>query len=226
MEKDLTRQLYIEPNHLEIAKSNPWSRVGGSLADGFIELVVLGILISLFFTISNTGTIEDIAKYATTLIVIYQVISLFLNLIVPVLTKGQTLGKMAARTRIISFDGNTGNIIIYLVRQSFFTVIALLAQIEAISTPVSFALFIVYIICFVLLFGDSHGRTLQDRFARTMVVDDKVWQEYRERAFYEIDNPELFIKENEEVNDDYIETSPKEDEESINESINNEEEIL
>ena len=225
MKVDFKRPLDIDPSHLEVAKPNPWSRVGGKLVDNFIESTIAGVLLALFVIIIHNTTTTNIDDYATVILVVYQVISLFLNLIVPVLTKGQTIGKMAAKTRVVSYDGNVANIIIYLVRQSFFTVIALLIQVNAISTIALVAYGIVYVICTIQLFADNAGRTLQDRFARTMVVDNLIWKQYREKAFFEMDHPELFVDAEEEVNDESVETTTKEADEALDESINKEEEI-
>ena len=128
-------------------------------------------------------------------LIIYSIIAFFLNLIVTVITKGQTIGKLALKTRIISLDGNIGNLIIYLVRQSFYTILSLLSQIAILATAMSSITFAVNIACFVQIFADSHGRTLQDMFAKTIVVNDSIYQEFRRRRFYEIDHPEEFVFE-------------------------------
>ena len=226
MEDKLIRPLLIPKENLVICKADPGTRIWGKLVDTAIDAALLVVLIMIFINQNSISALNQSSNTFTILIVVYQVISLFLNLIVPVLTKGQTLGKMAAKTRMIHIDGNAGNIIIYLVRQSFFTVIALLGQIDGLANVVQGVLIIIYIILIIGIFSDEHGRTLQDKFAKTIVVNDNIYKTYREKAFHEIDHPLPILNESNDEERQEGETTPLEVQETFNQSINKEEEII
>ncbi len=226
MEDNLTRSLKIPQKNLVVCKAEPWSRIWGKIIDSLIESGFLVIIILIIFDLIKETSLNESTRIITILFVIYQVFSLFLNLIVPTITKGQTLGKMAMKTRIIHVDGDAANIIIYLIRQSFFTVIALVGQIDVLSELANGALFIIYIICVIGIFSDEHGRTLQDKFAKTIVVNDNTYKTYREKAFHEIDHPMPEFVESNQDETLYNETSITDEEETLNQSITTEEEII
>lgn len=196
--KNVSRQLNIPIENIQICKSAPGKRILAKIFDGFIETAILIVLVLSFVKVFEINKITDIITLNKELILfatIYQIIILILNLIIPVVLEGRTIGKLITNIRIIHIDGNVGNIIIYLVRQSFFTVIALLGQIQVLANLSRGILIIIYIICFIEIFSNEYGRTIQDRFARTMVVDNAIWLKYREKAFYEMDHPTPFLEE-------------------------------
>ncbi len=213
MQKDqILRPLNQTLYELQISKSSPWQRIGGSLLDGVIEIILAVIFVSIFLT----GNLS--VQSAQKLIVVNQVISLFLNLVIPMFTRGQTLGKMAAGTRIISVNGNVGNVVLFLVRGAFFSVLSLIGSIEGMQLFISLVTLIIIIICVIQLFADDNTRTLQDRFARTIVVDDSTWQYYRGKKFHKIDHPERYELEKEQQDKHYY------DENEETEDSNSEEE--
>jgi len=226
MEDKLTRPLNIPKIDLIVCKVPSGSRIIAKLIDTGIDAILLIALVSIFLNRININNLNESANILTILLVIYQVISLFLNLIVPVLTKGQTLGKMAMSIRIIHMDGNPGNIIVYLIRQSFFTVIALIGQINGLENIVQGVLIIIYLILLIGISTDEYGRTIQDKFARTMVVNDEAYKKYREKAFEEIDHPTPLFDESNSEETLEGETMPDEGHKTFNQSINDEEEIL
>lgn len=207
----LERELPITLEELKVCKSSPGSRIGGAILDFIIEFAIMFTIVFIFMIITYNANPDAIMDHLITFTIMYQVISFFLNLVIPMMTKGQTIGKRAAGTRIIGIDGNIGNLVLYLVRTLFYTLIGLIGQIPALYEFASFVSFIILAICFVMLFSDEHGRTLQDRFARTIVVNDRIYKAFRERRFHEIDYP-----------NDFMEV----DEQSPNQSIEHEEDFI
>lgn len=219
MEDKLTRKLNINKEDLKIVKAQPSSRVFAKMLDGFIEVAFLVILVIIFIDSFNINDVESNSTLLTVIIIVSQVFSLCINLIIPTLTKGQTIGKMALKIRIIHIDGNQANILIYLVRQSFFSIIALLGQITFLMEIANGILLIIYFICFVGLLTEELGRTLQDYFAKTIVVDDQNYKTYRKKRFHEIDNPLPVFDESSILESDKQDNAPIIEKDTINQSI-------
>lgn len=194
MKEQLNRKLPITYDELVVCKSNAKKRIGAKVIDVFIEIIIVVLLLVVMYLQSTYNIHEEMLNNIPTYFTIYAITTFFLNLIVPVLTQGQTIGKLLVHTRIISIDGNMANLVIYLVRQSFFTVLAVLGQITILTEAMNTITLVVYFACFVQIFAESHGRTLQDMFAKTIVVDDGIYLEFRRRRFYELDHPLEFIQ--------------------------------
>jgi uncharacterized RDD family membrane protein YckC len=86
--------------------------------------------------------------------------------VVPVFLRGQTLGKVVTRTRIVTVDGEaTPGLRAALLR--WVPVVAVLAVGSAISTGLTL---VVIAALYLSALADPGGRTLLDRLARTRVV--------------------------------------------------------
>ena len=81
-----------------------WARLGGSLVDGIILLVpVLGIMFPLGYwerAMSDSLTYSDQTSFTLLYLVLYLVINGY-----TLSTRGQSIGKIVAGTRIVSYSG-------------------------------------------------------------------------------------------------------------------------
>ncbi len=138
-----------------------WKRVGGVLIDGMISLVILvpimlatGVLQRSFK--GQKMTIGEQLGFAAAGWVLFLAINGYL-----LFHKGQTIGKLAVKTKIVDLDGNV---------PSFGKLLLLRYFILGVVAQIPFIQFMVGLVDAVFIFGKER-RCLHDYMAGTRVVN-------------------------------------------------------
>jgi len=156
---------YVQMNTNELLniKAEPIQRIGAGIVD---SIIYAALLVILFFTIDRM----DVSNFDVTLIICIFVLIAFLNIGVPLITKGKTLGKIFVGIKIVKTDSWDGNLTTFSVRYSYDLALSIISVIPYVGKVVAG---ILSIISLIMLFTDEHSQTLQDKVAKTYVVDEE-----------------------------------------------------
>ena len=160
----MVSELYVKLNskQLQKAKSDPLQRIYAKIVDAIIFLP------SFVISIMVISPEED---NIVVLFIINLILIFIFNVIIPFKTEGQTLGKSFVGLRIIKSNSTKCEFKTYLLRYSYTLVIALIAMVTLIGRPIAG---LISLISLILLFTDDHSQTLQDKYAKTYVVNDEL----------------------------------------------------
>lgn len=108
------------------------------------------------------------------------VVYLVFDFVIPVWTKGQTIGRKILNLRVIQDDFTKANWKNFLKRSTIFIVIAFIAFVAEWTTVAYIIWLIVFVLSIVLLYNDSRRKTVHDYVGSTVIVYDKKYQESAE----------------------------------------------
>ena len=108
------------------------------------------------------------------------IIYLIFDLVIPVCTKGQTIGRSILHLRLIKDDFTQANWKNYTMRSLIFIQLALFAFVFKWTTIAYIEWVLIFIISIILLYNDARRKTVHDYVGKTVVVYDKKFQESAE----------------------------------------------
>lgn len=115
------------------------------------------------------------------LLFLYRVfIYMIFDFIIPVCTKGQTIGRVLFKLRLVNDDFSLGSWKNYLRRTSIFIIIAFIAFVLELTTFAYILWMTVFVMSIILLYNDARRKTVHDYVGKTVVVYDKQFQESAE----------------------------------------------
>jgi uncharacterized RDD family membrane protein YckC len=108
-----------------------------------------------------------------------------MQFLLPLLTKGKTLGKACLHLRIINDYGGYASGGQLFFRSTVYTVIPFIELIPVIGQFVSLGMFIFWIISLVYIFKDDLNQSLQDKMAEVVVIDEYETTQHQNRKYEE-----------------------------------------
>ncbi|HHU81289.1 MAG TPA: RDD family protein [Acholeplasmataceae bacterium] len=180
------------PTNLESMTAKAGARIAASIVDMIVRFIVtipLGIIIAPAIIeymneymdqvmSGNLVTLDFafLAKYQLLIMLYTLVVSLVIQYLIPVLTKGRTIGKMALGLRIISDEGEYASPSKLFIRSTIYVVAPLLQYVPIIGDWLSTIITIVWVVSFIFLFTDQKHQTVHDKYSRCLVVYDNLYQ--------------------------------------------------
>jgi uncharacterized RDD family membrane protein YckC len=138
-------------------------RAIGRALDMFIVFTLSLLALAPFFEEGEDG---DTTNTAPVVFVIAVLLAVVAYEVVPTVLRGQTLGKIATRTRVVTAaDGSRPSLRAALIR--WVPVVVVLAFVAAISTGLTL---VVIAAIYLSALADPGGRTILDKLAGTRVV--------------------------------------------------------
>jgi uncharacterized RDD family membrane protein YckC len=159
MERD---QMLAHPNYRYIS----------TVLDGFIIMVLLMPLMFLSRFIDSETLLFLVTKFLYT-----SVVYLIVDVVVPICTKGQTIGRYMFNLRVVKQDFTLASWKEFSIRASIFIIIGFLSQVLLLTTVSYIIWMIIFIISIYLIYTDKLRQTVHDKFAKTVVVFDKEFKE-------------------------------------------------
>jgi len=153
-------------------------RITARLLDIVIDVIILLPLIIWVFNQKETD-LSNLSKLTTQVILVYStIVNLTLEFIIPVLTKGKTLGKAALGLRMISDNGNNASMSRLFIRSLIYTFIPVIQELLSFGNLIGFIMFIVFIISLIFIFTDPYHQAVHDKLGKIYVVKDDLYQSY------------------------------------------------
>jgi len=108
------------------------------------------------------------------------IVYLIFDFMIPVCTKGQTIGRSILHLRLIKDDFSLATWKNYLMRSLIFIQIALFAFVFELTTIAYIEWIVIFVISIILLYNDARRKTVHDYLGKTVVVYDKQFKESAE----------------------------------------------
>lgn len=150
-------------------------RVGANFLDEifYILLILAVIIVPVIFDISP----EKSGASLVVQILSYTFLALY-YLVIPIYTKGQTLGKKILHHRIIHRNGRYASLIQILFRNMIYIIIIGVGIFNTALSEVFSTVF--WIASLVLVVNGVFKQALHDKYSHTIVVYDVLYSKYRE----------------------------------------------
>jgi uncharacterized RDD family membrane protein YckC len=161
------------------------ARIGASLIDMIISIIAAIPLIiwlvnrkNYAVKIADLANIQSIGASMIVVTLIYTFICNFIfQFVIPVKTKGQTLGKKAVGIRAVSEYGYYLDTEKLFLRSIVYTIIPFVEEIPGIGGLISFLMLIFWLVSLVLIFVEPN-QALHDKMAECYVVEDDRYQAF------------------------------------------------
>ncbi len=139
-----------------------------------IDAIVIAIIILPMFIYSRVAEItEDKMFYFSIAFFLYKLfIYLLVDYLIPLITKGKTIGRYFMGLRLVKRNGDYANSANYLRRTSIFILVALLSDILYLPTIAYILWCAVFVVTIYLIYNDDYRMTVHDKVANTMVIKD------------------------------------------------------
>ena len=153
--------LWAQPGDLEPLKAERFQRWAGAFVDNLVPAVLAVPMLFLAPFLGDSEAVTDLAivGYAMG----YLLVSVVNWVLIP--TRGQTLGKMAVGTRIVTDTGGPVDFVKGVVVRSW------------LFTFVNAMVGILSLVDVLFIFGEDK-QCLHDKVAKTIVVDARAWNPY------------------------------------------------
>lgn len=109
------------------------------------------------------------------------IISIIFELVIPILTRGKTIGKALMGLRMVSNNGKYASIWKLFVRSLMYTAIPLLESLPVVGTFIDISMFIIYIISLVLIFTHYCHQAVHDMISSIYVVEDNKYKLFKKQ---------------------------------------------
>ncbi len=158
---------WADPNDLELLKADRFQRWLGAFVDGIIPAIGMVPLFMGFAILGGESLLDDPDALEGAIYIAYFVALIPLTFVnwYLIVTRGQTLGKMAVGTRIVTEEGGPVDFVKGVILRSW-----VLAIVNAFCG-------IAALIDVVLIFGDAR-QCGHDMIAKTIVVNASSWNPY------------------------------------------------
>ena len=103
-------------------------------------------------------------------------IYLLFDVVIPLLTKGQTIGRVLIKLRVVRNDYQVATAKNFFLRASIFIGISAISDLLVLPTIAYICWMLVFMISIYWLYSDSQRRTIHDRVAHTLVVNDRLYE--------------------------------------------------
>lgn len=152
------------------------SRITARIIDIIFEIIIITPICIWFFKNEELSGLLNVVCLG---------VIIFLEFIIPILTKGRTVGKLVCKLRIISICGSKANIIQLLLRSSIYILEIFVSNFifGGLRVTVSLILIIVYIISLFSIFSDTYNRAIWDKLADVCVVRDDDYNDISQEQF-------------------------------------------
>ena len=147
--------------------AHPNYRYLSTIIDGLIIGVLLIPLVFLHSFVDSETLLFRILLFSYTTIVY-----LIVDVVIPICTKGQTIGRVVFKLRIVKQDFTYASFKQYVIRASIFIIIGLISQVLELTMMGYVLWMIIFIISIYLIYNDSLRQTVHDKIASTVVVVD------------------------------------------------------
>ena len=118
--------------------------------------------------------LSDFFERYIILIFLYRVlVYLIFDLLIPICTKGQTVGRSLLKLRVVNDDFTYVKPVRLLIRSSIFVVLAFLAIILNLGLVTYIIWMIIFMVSIYLLYKHPLRKTVHDHLAKTVVVKDE-----------------------------------------------------
>lgn len=180
------------PDNLESMTAKAGIRITASIIDLIFRGIVyvpLGIylaptMMDYFNTIMNDLQQGKLIEFDfgfmgkhLLLVFIYNVVAnLITQYIIPLLTKGKTVGKLVLGLRIIDVNGEYASPSQLFIRSTIYVVAPLLQYLPGFESIASLGIMIVWVVSFIFLFSDPKHQTVHDKYSGCLVVYDNEYQ--------------------------------------------------
>lgn len=168
--------------HLKNITAEGGRRIGASLLDMFIALAAISPGLIYVYN-AYMGSVGYGNEFDTGMLfgagAYMLVVGYGLSLGVPLITKGQTLGKKITGLRIICDDGHYVTFSKLFVRDVVYGLPQFLSNIPVIGGLIELIYFAMSIVSLVFIFSDDYNQAVHDKFAQVYVVEDDMYKKYR-----------------------------------------------
>jgi uncharacterized RDD family membrane protein YckC len=176
------------PRSVEGMTASAGARIGASLIDMIISLIAAIPLIiwlmnryNYVMKVSDLANINAIGASMLGITLLYSFISnLIFQFIIPMKTKGQTLGKRAVGIRMVSEYGDYLSNDKLFLRSIVYTIIPFIEEIPGIGGLIAFIMLLFWLVSLVLIFIEPN-QALHDKMAECLVVEDNRYQALMKR---------------------------------------------
>jgi len=152
--------------------AHPNIRYISTAIDGLIIMILLLPLMFLSRLVDSELLLFNIITFLYSTVV-YTLV----DVVVPICTKGQTIGRYLFNIRLVRDDFTFANYKNFLLRASIFIVIAFVSNVIGLVTVGYILWAVVFAFSIYWLYNDEHRQTVHDRIAKTVVVYEKLFSE-------------------------------------------------
>jgi uncharacterized RDD family membrane protein YckC len=172
---------HMDYNRLESITATGGARIGAHILDGIISFICMlpsfftyfpQLMEDFFHAIENgeTNFNFDIISFGWFVPVYELVVTIILTLVIPLLTKGKTIGKAIVGLRIISKNGDYATSMQLFIRSLIYIVPALFSLVPFFGNIISGSVSILWIISLIFIFTDRYHQAVHDKMSNTIVV--------------------------------------------------------
>ena len=108
------------------------------------------------------------------------IVYMIFDVLIPICTKGQTIGRSILKLRLIRDDFTQANWKNFIMRSLVFIQVAFFAFVLRWTTFAYVEWALIFVISIILLYNDARRKTVHDYVGKTVVVYDKRFQESAE----------------------------------------------
>ncbi len=170
--------------------ASPWQRISAAIADAIIVTMVYWPIYFILQELLKPTTVDpELIINTSNLLEVYNatlyadipflIITLLISLCFAILTqiiipskiwRGQTFGKKLLGIKVVNTDASEVNSNIMFKRYSLYLLTTLLLYIPYIGFCFTALIGLMFIINVILLFAESRNQTLNDKYAKTVVI--------------------------------------------------------
>lgn len=150
----------------------------------YIAAMIDGVIVFVFnLPLMFISTLFDDNELFSALLIMFLysvIIFLIFDFIIPVCSKGKTIGRSILHLRLIKDDFTQADWKNYIMRSLIFVQIALFAFVFKWTTIAYIELALIFVISIILLYNDARRKTVHDYVGKTVVIYEKKHQESAE----------------------------------------------
>jgi uncharacterized RDD family membrane protein YckC len=151
--------------------AHPNKRYIATILDGAIIFLFMSPIFFLETLFNETSDTSLLILFG------YQVlIYVLFDVVIPTITKGQTIGRYTFGLRLVRHDFKEAKWTEFFFRASIFIVLGYLSNVLLLSDITTYIWFFIFVMSIVLLYVHPLRKTVHDYVGRTLVVEDSLWK--------------------------------------------------